>query len=61
MLCGVKAIAKALRVKPPQVRRLRAYLGLPTFWTGKLLCARLGELDAWKAAFQQEHDSERTQ
>src|SRR4051794_11269906 len=27
MLCGVKAIAKALRVKPPQVHRLRAYLG----------------------------------
>jgi hypothetical protein len=60
VLYGVKAIAKALKVKPRQVHRLRSYLGLPTFWTGKLLCARLSELDAWKAAFQQENGSEPT-
>src|SRR4051812_3760728 len=46
---GVRAIARALRATPAQVHALRARHGLPVFLSGKVLCARVAELDAWRA------------
>ena len=47
---GVRAIAKALRTAPAQVRELRARHGLPAFLSGWTLCAGWSELAAWLAA-----------
>ncbi len=41
---GVRAVAKALRTTPAQVHELWARQGLPTFLSGKILCARWSEL-----------------
>jgi hypothetical protein len=46
-LYGVTAIAQALGTTAKQVQALRAHHGLPTFWTGRMLCARADELDLW--------------
>ena len=44
---GVRAIAEALRTTPAQVHVLRARHGLPTFLSGRTVCARWSELAAW--------------
>lgn len=44
---GIRVIAKALRATPAQVHELRARQGLPTFLSGKVVCARWNELAAW--------------
>ena len=43
---GLRAIAKALRTTPAQVHELRERKGLPTFLSGRTLCARWSELAA---------------
>jgi hypothetical protein len=47
VLYGVRAIAKALRTTPAQVRELNERHGLPTFRIGKVLCARWSALALW--------------
>jgi hypothetical protein len=49
---GIAAIARALGVTPVQIRRLQERHGLPTFRVGKVLCARAGEIDEWRAQWQ---------
>ena len=46
-LYGVVAIAKALQVRPAQVRELQERHGLPTLRIGRTLCARADEIDRW--------------
>jgi hypothetical protein len=54
VLRGVTAIAKALNVSARDVHRLHAYHGLPAFWNGRMLCAHVNELNAWRDRWQAE-------
>jgi hypothetical protein len=45
---GGRAIAKVPGTTPAQVDELRARQGLPTFLSGKILCARWSEL-GWRS------------
>jgi len=46
---GVRAIARALKSTPAQVRELQARQGLPVFLSSGTLCARWSELASWLA------------